>query len=343
MYLSDRCLKASISLETSFLDAYTMSKNNITRVFISGSSYTFLLYLLLSEKEEIESTFYFFGNGISEQVQSYLRSQCCYFDDTDYNTPLKAVCLAMKIRINKYFKWKFLKDPTLHYFGHDHKFISWPIVDNNLISVLEDGIGNYYPVKFHQAPKGGLHWLKKLIYGPLYAERNLWFGCSNHVDILYLTNMWPDSPIMKNEKVRIVDIYELWNQSNEEKKKLILDIFGITFGDILELKKYKKIVLTQPLDIDMGISEDAKVRFYAENIGGNNVDDIVIKSHPRETTDYSEYFPNAFCFNKKFPSQLLSLCGVEFDEIYTINSSGVFGAGNKAIVHELKFNINCNK
>ena len=113
---------------------------------------------------------------------------------------------------------------------------------------------------------------------------------------------------------------------------MILNIYGLTHQDINELKKYKKIVLTQPY----GKTEKDKVEFYAKCIGGYNVDDVVIKSHPRETTDYSNYFPNAYFFGKQIPFQLLEMCGVKFKEIYTINSSSLFEGRNGIILHKLK-------
>jgi hypothetical protein len=50
---------------------------------------------------------------------------------------------------------------------------------------------------------------------------------------------------------------------------------------------------------------------------------LVIKPHPRESTDYSFFFPDICVFTLKIPIQLLDMLGVRFKIAYTVSSSAL--------------------
>ncbi|HHE9382181.1 TPA: glycosyltransferase family 52, partial [Haemophilus influenzae] len=51
---------------------------------------------------------------------------------------------------------------------------------------------------------------------------------------------------------------------------------------------------------------------------------LVIKTHPRETTNYRNYFPNIEVFSENYPSEILDVLGIRFEKVVTIFSTAVY-------------------
>lgn len=95
------------------------------------------------------------------------------------------------------------------------------------------------------------------------------------------------------------------------------------------MKGKTTIIFTQPLSEDGLISEQEKIQYYKNTLKSIPVppDKIVIKTHPREGTNYKKIFPDIFIFNKNIPQEILNFCGVRFKQAYTISSTAAINFG----------------
>ena len=116
----------------------------------------------------------------------------------------------------------------------------------------------------------------------------------------------------------------MWENSNNEKRIFINDVFGISIKTLFECSKCKSILLTEPFS-EMGIlSEEEKIDLYNDIIKRIGTRDVAIKPHPMEKTDYNYFFPNNIVLAIKAPMQLLSLNGIKFEAAYSIFSTALF-------------------
>ncbi|WP_218667906.1 glycosyltransferase family 52, partial [Rodentibacter caecimuris] len=51
---------------------------------------------------------------------------------------------------------------------------------------------------------------------------------------------------------------------------------------------------------------------------------LVVKTHPREKTNYQGYFPDVEVFNENYPSEILDVLGVKFEKAVTLFSTAVY-------------------
>lgn len=63
---------------------------------------------------------------------------------------------------------------------------------------------------------------------------------------------------------------------------------------------------------------------YRHVVEKHREEDIIIKAHPREVTDYQQYFPNISVLNTKVPMELYLLLGIEIEEAITLFSTTVY-------------------
>ncbi len=134
---------------------------------------------------------------------------------------------------------------------------------------------------------------------------------------------------MKNLKVydkKIVECNkkELFNNLNDKQKKIILNIF------IGEIKDYKKLnnsmlIITQPLNEDHHLNnEKEKIQLYKEAIKlYSSEDNVVIKTHPREVTNYKDFFPNYTIIDIPFPIEIINFFPIRFKTVLTLSSTSI--------------------
>lgn len=116
---------------------------------------------------------------------------------------------------------------------------------------------------------------------------------------------------------------EKWEQLSLEEQEEILKIFNLKNSDLIKWQKLKNKVLliTQPLSEDGIITEKEKIEMYKEIIEKNKLENIMIKPHPREKTNYKKIFPDVELIEGKFPLEILMLLGINFKEVITIFST----------------------
>ena len=121
------------------------------------------------------------------------------------------------------------------------------------------------------------------------------------------------------KKVKKIDIKKLFNSLTNEEKEKLFNIFSLKL-DILNKIENKILLLTQPLSEDGVMIENEKIGLYKDvqkKFKGN----FVIKSHPREQTDYQKYFPDVFILPQNFPAELFLFIDAKLSEVVTIFST----------------------
>lgn len=272
------------------------------RVCIVSSAHSLLLYLLMSEESVIENTF-FFVERINVNLKNSVR--LC----PPNNNMLSFFLWMTKLRLLAITKYRFVKDAEI--FCQDSISISSPLVDDRSYILLEDGLSSYV------YKKRRIRWklIKKIFCGSLFTKE--FFGYSEQAKKIVYTGILPTPPALEKKAI-VVDMKELWEKSSEKKKNFIKSVFG---ANGLTVNHIKRILITQPFSEDCTISEIEKVELYKGIIEGK---DITIKPHPRETTDYSTYFPELTIIKPTVPLELLLLMGMSAEEAYTVFSTSIF-------------------
>lgn len=298
-----------------------MYTKKISRVCIVNNAYVLFQYFLLSSLEEIGHTFFFFAEDINDNIADrFEHARLCL-----PSSKIKVFFFLIWLKITSDVKWPFLKE--CEFWGQDNILITSPLLKNRKIILPEDGLLNYNFVPIKRKFK----WIRRLLFGNLLSECGL--GYSRNVDTMYLTGI-KKIPQGLEEKVHIVDYSSIWKSSSPEKQKFIMEVFGIS-EDIFDIfGNNSKVLFTQPLSEDNILSEDEKIEIYkkiVENVGS----DLIIKTHPREVTNYRQIFPENIVYDKPVPLELISLVGIQFAEVYTLFSTAVLNLPNNTKVNWL--------
>ena len=280
-------------------------------VCITSNVRVLFLYLLYRDDNVLEDTFFFIDkipDSIAENLpnKKELRLKPSLINN---------LYLSILIRFWRIFQYPFIR--KAYFYGQDNIPLSKVIYPHSNMTLIEDGLLSYFYVP---QPKKIQNFLiiRKLFN--VNIRKSELFGRSQQVKKILMTNLFPIPSDIQN-KVELIDVGKLWNESSETKKQLILNIFNFSYDDFRFLSGYKEILLTQPLSEDGAISESEKIEMYKKMIGSRKV---VVKPHPRENTDYSKYIPNSVILKKHVPIELYSVLGVEFETAYTIFSTAVY-------------------
>ncbi|MFR9603340.1 MAG: glycosyltransferase family 52 [Rikenellaceae bacterium] len=276
---------------------------------------------MISTKEEIEDTFFFFGERIPRSTSARLNST--HMSAATYRRFKTSYRLFL--RFSRSWRWPFLR--TAKIFGQDHLFYSPGLLLDRDMTVIEDGTANYSKeaLKPHRPKAKFKNWL----YGPRVNQPE--FGASPLDKKIILTGIGPTPDELK-EKAEVIDIKALWSAKSPEDREWILSLYGINSSKLELLKGKRAILLTQTFE-RCGVPEDVVVEVYRGLIKGVDPRELVIKPHPASTLDYKKYFPDAFIFEDKIPMELLTFIGVEFDDVYTVSTTAALSMSPKTRVH----------
>lgn len=116
---------------------------------------------------------------------------------------------------------------------------------------------------------------------------------------------------------------EMFSSLNNKDKQIILNIFNINHKS-LHLQNNCTLLLTQPF---LKIDENIKLNIYKDMLDtyAKN-ENIIIKTHPGEKTNYNKYFENyknIQIISKTFPIEILSFLNIRFKQILTISSTAI--------------------
>lgn len=289
-----------------------------TNVCVVNTAYPLMLYLLYSDEEVINKTLFVVGDNIIGQCEKL--KNVMYVPQNQIDGRVKMIWFRIKCLFGS------LINQSSQIFGQDHLPFSAPLIGNHKYTLIEDGPGVFSIYKglsglsFNYNARNMLHRIRNILYGPI-TERYLGNNsqCVNRIITRYDAN----SALLKDKKHTLVDLNALWNSSTENKKNLVLEVFGVDQKELILLER-PHILFTQPLMVDCGFSEDEEMRLYKDIIlKYSNEESLVIKPHPRDLLDYNKYFPTIPVMKTKAPMQLFGAMGYNFKKAITISSSSV--------------------
>lgn len=303
-----------------------MNKNNLKfkNICITDSLYSLLIFMLINENK-ISETFFVFGNSININKEIF-KNNSITLEKENASSKFDSMKKRMKM-------YHFIKDLVkrnnlegLTVYGGDHLTGAGYFIKNHEFHVIEDGIINYYSMpKVDKQIERESFLLKTFKYATyLYYP----YGFSKNITKIYLTKEAENVPERLKNKIETISLKNLWDNLAKEKKEEILYVFGLNKNLLEELSQKENILLTQPFSEDNVVSEDEKIEIYRNIMKNYDESCTVIKTHPREKTDYSAVFPKAVILDKPFPFELFSLMDSNFKRAITVFSTSVMNLGD---------------
>ena len=208
-------------------------------------------------------------------------------------------------------------------YGHAQTPFSYILFENENSNIIEDGIENYTaeicePHKINPIIDFFLH-----ICGIYILNNCECYGTHKNVKTVYLTNKH-DNPLIK-DKVRIIDIKQLWDNLTNEDQTKILEIFNVNIEGI-DFNKKTALLLTEPLAEGSltTITEEEEIKIYNEIIEKFSDYQILIKPHPRDMKNSEKIFPNMKIIDKNFPVEILTLININPTVVCSIVSTALY-------------------
>lgn len=294
---------------------------NIKALCTVDSIYALFLYFIITGNS-VENTFFIFSDRIPLSLRLKLGKNYHLLNvpKSKYSLFHYLYHIYSFISIPLYLRYKKLLD--LPVYGFD--FLEWsnPILNNyKEFYLIEDGLINY------TGPEFFLKKYKKSLCRRFLIKHfdciNLPLGLSDKVKKIYLTGIQPiPKEIIK--KTELIDINKLWNKLDINKKKSLKTLFLSDYKFNVDSKR-KILLLTQCWSEDKILSEKEKISLYKYIIDYYGEKNIILKTHPRETTDYKLYFKDLEIISSPVPLQLLSLiCDLKIETAISINSTSIF-------------------
>lgn len=305
------------------------------KIFKGHNLYQLLIYLLITEEEER----YFFlskkslPNKVKEKIE--LTNKYIYLlenEEKKISFLDKTIFLLKKYLYYKivfYEKYKFLFGSEILGDSNDNIFF----IKNFKISIIEDGIGTYDYINSRKDLNLGENDKKKE-----KIKKKMKFFIKNFVNLIFfqsleINNYWDKKifrfyltgiekiPDILYAKINIVVMKKIWKNKTFAQKKEILKIFDFDDDIIQKIKNKKNILFTQPLSEEGAITEEEKVLLYSEIISKYEKEEIIIKKHPREKTNYKKIFKEILIIEDNFPAEFFFLLDIKFKKIITIFST----------------------
>ncbi len=304
-------------------------------IVIENTLYSLLLYWLI--KEVNNTTYILEASKIDKTIIDKLKENNNVYLFYDFYEKPKiyrffSVHIFQKLKLYFFIKNKL----NINYliYGNDD-LIPFDIFRKFNYHIIEDGLKNY--IFNDENIKTGtlINYFKKIIRR-LGESKS--FGRSNKCKKIYLTGIAP-IPKAIVDKVEIINLKQLWKKKSKEEQKEILRIFNITDEIIKSFKNKKVILLTQPISEIGLVSEEEKVEIYKKCLTKHDEKDVIIKMHPRETTNYKKYFPNIMILNTPFPFELITLLDIKINKVITLFSSVALTLGKDIEVEWLGANV----
>ena len=297
-------------------------------------------YLLMSTKEEINNTFFFFAHTLPVNLRSHFPNSTFLNIKGSWIYKFNFL-LAPYMIVKRFIKWPFLFKADIY--GLDFYWFLLRGLKNNYIEdcpfVLDIWETSSLYKFYIEAENTNL--IKKLLRRLLYGEYYLHpVGTSSSTKAIY-TSIPYNKPYHKGLPNIVVDLRKAWRDSCEEKKNFILSVYGITNEDLELMKTRNVLILTQPMYIDKVMSRDEQIDIYREMIDKYGILNVIVKPHPRDTLDYKGLFPGVIYFNKVVPMQLLAILGVNFKKVATVNSSSALSFGKDADIDWWAEQLDC--
>ena len=326
--------------------------------------YSLFLYLLCNKESEIEKTFFIFNPaGIPKSIRCNFKRSYTMPDYNSFSIICKILISLFGFAYFKYIRWSKLPkwDRNTQIVGNDFSRYDPIVIGKNNYTVIEDAPNGFYQSYlgfFEQFDKKAKKWgvlykIMKWLYGETYYQR---FGNNRLCTDVILTQN-ENISYLRSKNIHHVNIFKEWENSSRAKRDMIIRTFSISYNDINALRTKKLVVFTQPLYPDF-ITKEEHAKIYKKIIEKYPIEDVVVKTHPRDSYYYEKDIHGLYVFRSPVPSQLLDLLEIKFDKAITLFSTAVktipydisidwYGfAGNRtleSIIGNVTVPINANK
>ncbi len=296
-----------------------------------GTFYSLLIYLLLPGKK-MENTFFFLGDTMNLKNRP---KNSFIVKSKKLRFPFTILYYDIFLKFKLHHIVKKYKLSTDIVYGQDHLPGSSYFLRYKFY-LIEDGLGNYSSIVREIKRYNRKYILNKIL------GRTKWLGLEKNVKKIYLTGM---SNIFKGieEKVEIINLKNLWNNKREEEKQEILNLVGINPEDRIKIEKAENILITQPISEDDVVTEKEKIDLYRKIVTEFGEENLLIKPHPRELTDYKKIFPKATVIGKDFPFEIISILNIEIKNLITLFSTSIFSMVNNENINIVFYGTKVNQ
>lgn len=298
-----------------FSEIINRNSKEIKYICIADSTYVLLLYCLSKSLTDIQSTLFVVGCKFPKSILNRLPNYIILeIGQTSNHIRIIYEILRERKQLSK--KYPFILKLPLY--GIDHVLKSYVLLNYKKMVVIEDGYGLYNP------PKSTNNILHKFIAW-VFGIPNKTFGRGGHCSSIIYTGLLPYQNKGK-QLIKISVSKEL--ERDIDRHNFIFKVYDITPEDLLIFKNKKIILITQPFE-ELGIyTEKEKVSIYRKCIDIYDSREVIIKTHPRDNTNYSILFPNISVYTKPIPLEILSILGIKFEIAYTYSSTAIYSLPN---------------
>jgi hypothetical protein len=249
-----------------------------------------------------------------------------------------------KYKILKYVEEEFERvgfDPSNNMYKEIFVFLDYSsishyfMIQKYFINLIEDGMDIYY--KYHEGWRIYLNYL----FG--FPRK---FGLSKYIKKVWV--LYPAKlPQVLRKKSKLYDIakYKEYIDNIFVNKMIGLYLFDEK-ESIVQIKNAFKnknifLLLTQSYSEFGHMTEEKKIDIYKKTIKkyARSEHSVVIKTHPKETTDYSQIFPDYTILPGSIPIEIISDLSLSIDICISINSTASLNLDcNEKIMIEGEFN-----
>lgn len=289
-------------------------KSPLSKFCVINNIHGLFIYYLLNP-EDFKKTTFIISDGISKDIQKKLPTTIVF---PSFNNYPKLISLLLRVIYYNYKKILLhFSRQNIQVYGHDHLYFSQLYIKrSNSFILIEDGLANYSSTKVSR-----YSFIREILFG----SKGPFFGWSDDIDKIILSGI-VTIPERISNKVTEIDITNEWNHLTFIQKNYFLDLFS----EEPYIPLSKVVIFTQPFSEDGMMTEHEKIEIYKIiyehycSIYSKN--EICIKSHPREQTNYSKYFDCA-SIQSKIPGQIMILID-QPEVLATIYSSVGFVKGS---------------
>lgn len=221
----------------------------------------------------------------------------------------------IRLRIILFFK---TRNYDIEVYGQANLNFSFPLYEYEKSYLIEDGVLNYTDLGIPDYNnKRKFDKLLKFM-GFHVANYNECFGTHKNIKKIYLTQK--NVPEVIKDKTEVIDIKKMWKDKTDEEKNKILEIYNLK-DTINKIEDNSILLLTECFSEDGTLPFDEEISIYEELIEKQENKNIIIKTHPRETKNYKDIFPELVVINQPFPLEILKCMDINIKKVITIASS----------------------
>lgn len=185
------------------------------------------------------------------------------------------------------------------------------------VILLEHGISNYIDMAKDVYETKKYHLFKR------YILRNNWIGESSFIDKIYLRRIDKCPEVLLKKTLHLDLSYYFEHLENQ-----YLSAFNTVFGSVNfeddKIGDTHFVVLTQPFSEEGIMTEARKIEMYRFILSQFDTK-VLIKPHPKETTNYKIHFRGIRILDSKTPFELYALNSINFNQYITVTSSSITG------------------